>query len=136
MDTKTQRPWQLNPKFGTYRFFNINGQEENSRHSVKNNAECQVALALYDRLAKEYPEVQDRRIGIVSMYKAQVNLLKQRFEARYGHQILQNVDFNTVDGFQGQEKDIIILSCVRAGPGLQNIGFLAGQPLVSICEPF
>lgn len=32
--------------------------------------------------------------------------------------------FNTVDGFQGQEKDIIILSCVRSGPNLQNIGFL------------
>ncbi len=32
--------------------------------------------------------------------------------------------FNTVDGFQGQEKDIIILSCVRSGPNLQSIGFL------------
>ena len=32
--------------------------------------------------------------------------------------------FNTVDGFQGQEKDIIILSCVRSGPNLQTIGFL------------
>jgi len=37
------------------------------------------------------------------------------------------VDFNTVDGFQGQEKDIIVLSCVRAGPGLQSVGFLAGK---------
>ena len=32
--------------------------------------------------------------------------------------------FNTVDGFQGQEKDIIILSCVRSGPNLRTIGFL------------
>lgn len=32
--------------------------------------------------------------------------------------------FNTVDGFQGQEKDIIILSCVRSGPNLSSIGFL------------
>lgn len=35
-----------------------------------------------------------------------------------------NISFNTVDGFQGQEKDIIILSCVRSGPNLQTIGFL------------
>lgn len=29
-----------------------------------------------------------------------------------------------MDGFQGQEKDIIILSCVRSGPNLNTIGFL------------
>ena len=29
-----------------------------------------------------------------------------------------------MDGFQGQEKDIIILSCVRSGPNLNSIGFL------------
>jgi senataxin len=35
-----------------------------------------------------------------------------------------SLSFNTVDGFQGQEKDIIILSCVRSGPNLRSIGFL------------
>lgn len=134
MATKTKRPWHANPKFGTYRFFNVEGQEYNVRHSVKNDAECRVAVALYDRLQREYPETQDRRVGIVSMYKAQVTELKRAFENRFGLTITQNIDFNTVDGFQGQEKDIIILSCVRAGPGLQKIGFLAGQPCLSIFQ--
>lgn len=33
------------------------------------------------------------------------------------------VEINTVDGFQGREKDIIVFSCVRSSAG--GIGFLA-----------
>ena len=40
-----------------------------------------------------------------------------------GSNILNTIDVNTVDGFQGQEKDIIILSCVRGGVD-RGIGFL------------
>jgi len=77
----------------------------------------------------------DFRVGIVSMYRAQIIELKHQFGKRFGKDILGRVDFNTVDGFQGQEKDIIILSCVRAGPGVRNIGFLSGEisSLVSSC---
>ena len=75
------------------------------------------------------------RVGVVSMYRAQILELRRAFESRFGIDITSQVDFNTVDGFQGQEKDIIILSCVRAGPGLQNVGFLSGasQTFVGRC---
>lgn len=36
----------------------------------------------------------------------------------------EEVELNTVDGFQGREKDIILMSLVRAG-GTRGIGFLA-----------
>ena len=34
---------------------------------------------------------------------------------------LTDVEINTVDGFQGAEKDIIIISCVRSGITLRSI---------------
>ena len=49
--------------------------------------------------------------------------LLRQFRRRYGNDITNSVDFNTIDGFQGQEKDIIILSCVRAAQD-QGVGFL------------
>jgi senataxin len=133
MAEKTKQPWHVGEKFPTYRFFNVHrGQEsQGSSHSIMNKAEVQVAVALYGRLRQEFSNVNlDSRVGIVSMYRAQIFELRRAFEERFGRDIAGRVDFNTVDGFQGQEKDIIILSCVRAGPGLQSVGFLAGK-----CSP-
>ena len=129
MGSKTMKPWHANAKFGEYRFFNVNGQESRGPfHSLINQAEVQVAVALFNRLRQEYSSFDfDYKVGVVTMYSAQVKELKRAFEKRFGAEISSAVDFHTVDGFQGQEKDIIILSCVRAGPGLHSIGFLAGQ---------
>lgn len=128
MGKKTQKPWHANEKFGEYRFFNVQGIEEKGpSHSLVNRSEIQVAVALYNRLRQEYSNFDfDFKIGIVTMYRAQVRELRRAFEQRFGANITNVVDFNTVDGFQGQEKDVIILSCVRAGPNLQSVGFLAG----------
>lgn len=138
MDEKTVQPWHQNPLFGTYKFFNVSkGLEESNGRSIKNVAECHVVVALFNRLRIEYARTNlDHRIGIVSMYRAQIIELKRHFEQRFGKDILSRVDFNTVDGFQGQEKDVIILSCVRAGPGLQAVGFLSGTSvLLCACCP-
>jgi senataxin len=128
LDIKTKQPWQTNGKFGTYRFFNVGrGLEESQGRSLKNKSECEVAVALYSRLRQEFSSVNlDFRVGVISMYKAQITELRRHFEQRFGKDITETVQFHTVDGFQGQEKDVIILSCVRAGPGVQSVGFLSG----------
>lgn len=131
MKVKTQRPWHGHPKFGTYRFYNVlRGIEESgSSHSYKNRAEVDIAVALYNRMHQEFiARGTDITIGVVTMYKAQMLELRRAFERRFGSALAGMVDFNTVDGFQGQEKDVIILSCVRAGPGVERVGFLAGEP--------
>ena len=63
-------------------------------------------------------------IGIISPYRAQVQylrrtMMKKEFFKPYRHLI----SINTVDGFQGQERDIILISLVRANSEGQ-IGFL------------
>lgn len=127
MATKTVKPWHQHAMFGTYKFLNVSeGIEEKSGRSIKNRSECDVAVALYARLSQEFRQT-DFKIGVVSMYRAQVTEIRRLFEQRFHQDVLTAIDFNTVDGFQGQEKDVIILSCVRAGPGLQNVGFLSGK---------
>jgi superfamily I DNA and/or RNA helicase len=54
--------------------------------------------------------------GIISPYREQVELLKKAAE-------LAHLDINTVDSFQGQERDIIYVSLVRSNPD-GEIGFL------------
>lgn len=63
-------------------------------------------------------------MGVISPYQQQVRTLKEYFSRRFGSKIIESVDFNSVDGFQGQEKDIIIFSCVRASAS-GTVGFLA-----------
>ena len=54
-------------------------------------------------------------MGIITPYKEQMKLLRKQLGGA--------VEVNTVDAFQGREKDIIIISCVRGG-GSGGLGFL------------
>jgi len=131
MEEKTKRHWHSSRKFGTYRFFDVaHGSEESNGRSLKNMTECHMAVQLFDNLSNQYKTAGfdfAARTGIVSMYRAQIVELRRSFERKFGRDIVSRLHFNTVDGFQGQEKDIIILSCVRGGPNVQNVGFLSGE---------
>lgn len=64
-------------------------------------------------------------VGFISPYKAQVNLLKELKEKDEGLNSLgKMLTINTVDGFQGQERDVIYISLVRSNDR-GEIGFLA-----------
>ncbi|KAG7443042.1 uncharacterized protein BT62DRAFT_953934 [Guyanagaster necrorhizus] len=127
MDKNTFQPWHKSSKFGVYKFFNVaNSREEGARgKTYKNVSEARVVRALYNRLIKQFKDKEDLRVGIITPYRGQVLELRRLFEEEFGREISNKVAFNTVDGFQGQEKDVIILSCVRAGPGVMSVGFLA-----------
>ena len=82
-----------------------------------------------------YPlEYSSGRIGVITPYKSQLSLLRSRFNSMLGASVAADVEFNTVDGFQGREVDILLLSTVRASISnsedqetrtSNNIGFVA-----------
>ena len=93
-----------------------------------NKAEAELTLmaleTYFGKIGKQ--RILDERIdvGVISPYRAQVQYLrrllkKKDFFKPYRHLI----SVNTVDGFQGQERDVILISLVRANDEGQ-IGFL------------
>lgn len=122
-----QQPWHSSGILSPYRFFDVQGQHQAAPkgHSLINLAEIEIALSLFQRLTTDYSGIDLKsKIGIITPYKSQLRELKQRFSDRYGASILEAIDFNTTDAFQGRESDIIIFSCVRASPA-GNVGFLS-----------
>ena len=93
-----------------------------------NPAEAEVTLMAlqhyFSKIGKQ--RLLDERIdvGIISPYRAQVQLLRRLLMKReYFKPFRRMISVNTVDGFQGQERDVIVISLVRSNYEGQ-IGFL------------
>jgi len=93
-----------------------------------NKGEASLTLSLlqiyFQRIGKQ--RILDDRIdvGIISPYRAQVQYLKRLIKKRAFFKPFRHlISVNTVDGFQGQERDVILISLVRANDTGQ-IGFL------------
>ena len=93
-----------------------------------NKAEAELTLmtleSYFKKIGKERILEERLDVGVISPYRAQVQYLRRLLKKReffkpYRHLI----SVNTVDGFQGQERDIILISLVRANDEGQ-IGFL------------
>jgi senataxin len=121
------KPWHSQPLLGPYRFFDVQGQHSAAPkgHSLINIAEIDVAVQLFEKLKLTCSSSYDLKgkIGIITPYKSQLRELKTRFQTRYGPDILEAIEFNTTDAFQGRESEVIIFSCVRASPA-GGVGFL------------
>eukprot|EP00930_Biecheleria_cincta_P076134 TRINITY_DN63341_c0_g1_i1.p1 TRINITY_DN63341_c0_g1~~TRINITY_DN63341_c0_g1_i1.p1 ORF type:complete len:644 (-),score=109.08 TRINITY_DN63341_c0_g1_i1:39-1733(-) len=98
-------------------FVEVPGSKENEGpggNSFQNEKEAELVLGMLRRLRDG--GVQEKDIGIISAYKAQVQLLEQKLDG------FTQVEISTVDGFQGREKQVILLSTVRSG---KSVGFLS-----------
>lgn len=95
--------------------------------SYKNIQECEAIIQKLEELNSCLEEYKEKvSVGIISFYKAQVQLLKKEIiNTRF-----ENLDIQvgTVDSFQGLEKDVIFLSSVRT----KGIGFIANPNRLNV----
>ena len=96
--------------------------------SLSNEFEAHLTLltlqAYYEMIGKERILSERLDVGIISPYRAQVQYLRQLVrKSEFFKPFRSLISVNTVDGFQGQERDIIVISLVRSNDEGQ-IGFL------------
>ncbi len=96
-------------------FIDVNGYEkavgEGPTYMNQEEGDCVVGLVRLLIRAGIEPSC----IGVITPYKGQVNLIRESLGQ-------EGVQVDTVDAFQGREKDVVIISFVRSGAG--GLGFL------------
>ena len=70
-----------------------------------------------------------REISIIAPYSAQVRLIRQLAETKFGENHALEID--TVDGFQGREKEVVLISLVRSNEKCE-VGFLADRRRMNV----
>lgn len=70
------------------------------------------------------------QIAIIAPYSAQVSLLRERAHATVGAAVAERIEIDSVDAFQGREKEAILVSLTRAGAG--QIGFLSDLRRINV----
>ena len=102
-------PWKT-----SLAFVHVGALEQRSGTSSVNPAEAECALRLA-QCALRGGSVRGKDVGILTPYAAQKVCIKGRLrQERF--QDLRDVIVADVDGFQGQERDFIVISLVRSNP--------------------
>ncbi len=96
--------------------------------SLLNKPEAELTLQTlqeyFERIGKTRILNERLDVGVISPYRAQVQYLRSQLKKKEWFKPFRHlITVNTVDGFQGQERDIIVISLVRSNDEGQ-IGFL------------
>jgi superfamily I DNA and/or RNA helicase len=116
----------INPEYPPFNFIDTAGcgfveEEGKDFSSLLNTGEADIVMKHLEALPSSV--LENNTIGIISPYKAQVNYLSDLISDNKALKPYK-ISVNTVDGFQGQEKDVIYISLVRSN-SKGEIGFLA-----------
>lgn len=111
------------------------GNEQERNFSFVNPKEVEIVMKLTELIIEIVKQIGlELRIGVISFYKAQVLLIEETIASNKKYKdMISNANFevNTVDSFQGKEKDIVIISCVRSN-NEGSIGFLSESKRLNV----
>ncbi|VDM44951.1 unnamed protein product [Toxocara canis] len=114
-------------------FWSCNGQEELSPSgtSYLNRAEAANVEKIATRFIKA--GLKSEQIGIITPYEGQRSYIVQFMQTQgtLHSKLYLNMEVANVDAFQGREKDIIIMTCVRSNEH-QGIGFLSDSRRLNV----
>nr|XP_016441854.1 PREDICTED: DNA-binding protein SMUBP-2-like isoform X1 [Nicotiana tabacum] len=100
--------------------------KKDEEDSTLNEGEAEVAIAHAKRLVESGVRASD--IGLITPYAAQVVFLKK---LKSNEDKLKEMEISTVDGFQGREKEAIIISMVRSN-SKKEVGFLSDRRRMNV----
>ncbi|XP_018421253.1 PREDICTED: probable helicase senataxin [Nanorana parkeri] len=99
--------------------------------SFSNPLEIKMVVALIKLIKSKKKEFGFRNIGIITPYRAQKMKIINELKKTFGDNAMPG-EVDTVDGFQGRQKDCIIVTCVRANSIQGCIGFLASRQRLNV----
>ncbi|XP_006164386.1 probable helicase senataxin isoform X2 [Tupaia chinensis] len=128
--TETNRcssDWPFQP----YLVFDVgDGSERRDNDSYVNVQEIKLVMELIKLIKDKRRDVTFRNIGIITHYKAQKTMIQKDLDKEFDRKGPAEVD--TVDAFQGRQKDCVIVTCVRANATQGSIGFLASLQRLNV----
>ncbi|XP_023769500.1 uncharacterized protein LOC111918065 isoform X1 [Lactuca sativa] len=128
------RQYLSGPMFGSYSFINIVGgrEEGDDVGSKRNMVEVSIVVKIVQKLYEEWKKSKKKvSIGVVSPYAAQVVSIEEKLRYKYEKRDGFSVNVKSIDGFQGGEEDIIILSTVRSNSH-GNVGFTSSHQRTNV----
>ena len=121
---KDEFPWPIKSK--PMFFWSVAGMEESSASgtSYLNRTEASYVEKIVTHLLKM--GVESSQIGVITPYDGQKKYVQEhmRRSGSLAASVYEAIEVNSVDAFQGREKEIMLVSCVRSSES-QGIGFLS-----------
>ncbi|EFA77908.1 AN1-type zinc finger-containing protein [Heterostelium album PN500] len=98
---------------------------DDESQSKFNVGEADIVVKYIEKLLRY--GVEQSSIGVITPYNGQVKQLKMVLSNRFS-----DIEIGTVDGFQGREKEVVIISTVRSNAAPHNVGFLAEERRMNV----
>ena len=121
-------------KMYPFSFIAMNGSQEikirgGSRFNIH---EAEYIQTLLEELSKKIINANELSVAVISMYGAQIKQIIDRVEInKFANNFFKKIKINTVDAFQGDQADIVILSTIRADKSLST-GFINDYRRVNV----